>query len=118
MSAKLDAMADGLVATQSASPSTAPGRGGDQSRLATDSLRIALSPLNLSSRADRLSFSTAGSTALERLTAVLPKSATKPAFDVRVGDVRANIAEVGAELASAARVGGRDSTCSSPTSPS
>jgi hypothetical protein len=99
LSAKLDTTADGLVATQSESPSTASGRAANQTRLATDSLRLALSPLNLSSRADQLSFSAAGSTALERFTASLSKTATKPAFDVRVGGVRANLTEVGAELA-------------------
>ena len=98
LSAKLDATADGLVATQSAS--AASGREGGQARLATDSLRVALSPLNFGSRPNQLSLSAGGSTALERPTAALPKTATNPAFDVKVGGVRANIAEVGAELAS------------------
>ena len=89
-----------MVAAQSASPSTAPGRAVNQTRLATDSLRLALSPLNVSSRTDQLSLSAAGSTALDRLTAALPKTATKPAFDVSVASVRVNLGEVGAELAS------------------
>ncbi|MGE5442215.1 MAG: DUF748 domain-containing protein, partial [Bacteroidota bacterium] len=99
LSAKVDATSDDLVATQSASPSTASARGGDQTRLAIASLRLALSPLHLGARADQLSLSAAGSTALDRLTAALPKTATKPAFDVNVGGVRANLAEIGAELA-------------------
>ena len=103
LSAKLDTTADGLVATQAESSNTAsdargtsdPTGGGQPARRPS---RHSIS----SSRADQFSVSTAGSTALDRLTAALPKTATKPAFDVRVGGVRANIAEVGAELASGA----------------
>jgi hypothetical protein len=99
LSGKLETSLDGFRATQSAPPGSA---GAQQTRLTADGLRLALAPATVRMRGDQLSVSAAGTTALGRLTAMLPKAPGRPAVDLAVAGVRANSTDLGFESATPA----------------
>jgi Domain of Unknown Function (DUF748) len=95
----LDLALDRPSAVQAA-PRSAGARAGDETRLTTEALRVALAPLNVTMRGDRLKFESEGSTRVEKLSMRLPRNGDKPASEMSLGALRANIEQVSAESSS------------------